>query len=182
MAKLWPFIQSLVKKWRLEGRSFTFGRLLLELAMDGSFLLLHHSNGVSNNILKKFFCRPNSFYTMAVYTEACVESQFLVFTFTVHAFYNVLASVLALSCRCMYDLIYPRLLHLLCLLSLLYLPSLCWLVFSTYLVYLPMAIATYVYSLLSLLCLYPCLLCLLVTACPYPQCIPRLLHLLSLVT
>ena len=50
MAKLWPFIQSLVKKWRLEGRSFTFGRLLLELAMDGCFLLLHHSNGVSNNI------------------------------------------------------------------------------------------------------------------------------------
>ena len=25
---------------------------------------------------KKFFCRPNSFHTMAVYTKACVESQF----------------------------------------------------------------------------------------------------------
>ena len=75
MAELWPFIQLLVKKWRLEGRNFTFGGLLLKLAMDGCFLLLHHSNGnfmVSN----KFFCRPNSFYTMAVYTEACVESQF----------------------------------------------------------------------------------------------------------
>ena len=31
-------------------------------------------NGVT--IYKKFFCRPNSFYIMAVYTEACVESQF----------------------------------------------------------------------------------------------------------
>ena len=27
-------------------------------------------------IYKKFFCRPNSFYTMAVYTEAYIESQF----------------------------------------------------------------------------------------------------------
>ena len=34
---------------------------------------------VSNSqkrLYKKFFCRPNSFYAMAVYTEACVESQF----------------------------------------------------------------------------------------------------------
>ena len=62
MTELWPFIQSLVKKWRLEGRTFTFGRFLLELAMDGYFQLLHHSNRnfmVSNNILK--VCRPNSF-------------------------------------------------------------------------------------------------------------------------
>ena len=53
MAQLWSFIQSFVKKWQLEGRNFTFGGLLLELAMDGCFLLLHHSNGnfmVSNNI------------------------------------------------------------------------------------------------------------------------------------
>ena len=52
MAKLWPFIQSLVKEWRLEGRNFTFGGILLELAMDSHFLLLHHSNRnfmVSNN-------------------------------------------------------------------------------------------------------------------------------------
>ena len=27
MAELWPFIQSLVKKWLLEGRIFTFKRL-----------------------------------------------------------------------------------------------------------------------------------------------------------
>ena len=50
---------------------FTFGRLL-ELAMDGCFRLLHHSMGifmVSNN----FFCMPNSFDTMAVYTDACIE-------------------------------------------------------------------------------------------------------------
>ena len=53
MAVFWPFIQSLVKKWLLEGRNVTFGGLLLKLAMDGCFLLLHHSNGnfiVSNNI------------------------------------------------------------------------------------------------------------------------------------
>ena len=31
---------------------------------------------VSNNIYKTFFCRPDSFYTMALYTDACVESQF----------------------------------------------------------------------------------------------------------
>ena len=31
---------------------------------------------MSNNI-SKFPCRPNSFYTMAVYMEACIESQFL---------------------------------------------------------------------------------------------------------
>ena len=29
---------------------------------------------VSDN--EMFFCRPNSFYTMAAYTEACVENQF----------------------------------------------------------------------------------------------------------
>ena len=53
MDELWPFIQLLVKKWRLEGRTFTFGRFLLELAMDGYFQLSHHSNRnfmVSNNI------------------------------------------------------------------------------------------------------------------------------------
>ena len=57
MAKLWPFIQLLVKKWQLEEKTFTFGCLLLELAMDNCFRLLHHSNGnvmVSNNILKVF--------------------------------------------------------------------------------------------------------------------------------
>ena len=37
----------------------------------------------------KFFCRLNSFYTMAVYTEACVESQFSGVAITMHAFYNV---------------------------------------------------------------------------------------------
>ena len=40
MAELWPFIQLLVKKWQLEGRNFTFGGLLLKLAMDDCFLLL----------------------------------------------------------------------------------------------------------------------------------------------
>ena len=45
MAELWPSIQSLVKKWQLEGRNFTFRGLLLKLAMDGCFLLLHHLNG-----------------------------------------------------------------------------------------------------------------------------------------
>ena len=67
-----------------------------------------------------------------------------------------LASVPALSCRCMHNLTY-LLLHLLSLLSLLYLPSFCLaIVFNTYLVYLPMAIATY--SLLSLLCLPLCIM------------------------
>ena len=53
MAKLWPFIQSLVNKWLLEGRTFTFGCFLLELVIDGYFQLLHHLNRnfmVSNNI------------------------------------------------------------------------------------------------------------------------------------
>ena len=53
MAELWPFIQLFVKKWQLEGRNFTFGGLLLKLAMDGYFLQLNHSNInfiVSNNI------------------------------------------------------------------------------------------------------------------------------------
>ena len=53
MAELWPFIQLFVKKWQLEGRNFTFGGLLLKLAMDGCFLQLNHSNRnfiVSNNI------------------------------------------------------------------------------------------------------------------------------------
>ena len=39
MAELWPFIQLLVKKWRLKGRNFTFGGLILELALDSCFLL-----------------------------------------------------------------------------------------------------------------------------------------------
>ena len=30
---------------------------------------------VSNNIYN-VFCRPDSFYTMALYIDACVESQF----------------------------------------------------------------------------------------------------------
>ena len=42
-------------------------------------------------VSNKFFCRPNSFYTTAVYTEACIEGSFLAFVFTVHAFYNVYA-------------------------------------------------------------------------------------------
>ena len=78
MAKLWPFIQSLVRKWQLEGRTFTLECFLFQLTIDGLSRVLHHSNinfMVSNNILK-VFCRPNSFYTMADYTEACVESQF----------------------------------------------------------------------------------------------------------
>ena len=29
-----------------------------------------------SNKYKMFFCRPDSFYTMALYTDACVESQF----------------------------------------------------------------------------------------------------------
>ena len=75
--------------------------------------------------------------------------------------YNLLTSVLALSCRCMHDLI-PRLLHLLSILSLLYLhvPSFCLaIVFSTYLVYLPMAIA-------QCLFFYACL--------PFKPCLPTL--------
>ena len=48
------------------------GQLLSSIAsFEGKFL-------VSNNIWK-VFCRPNGFYTMAVYTEACVESSFLAF-------------------------------------------------------------------------------------------------------
>ena len=30
---------------------------------------------ISSHIYKTFFCRPDSFYTMAVYTKASVESQ-----------------------------------------------------------------------------------------------------------
>ena len=59
------------------------------------------------------------------------------------ALYSRLASVPALSCRCIYDLTYlvcyTSQVYLVCCS---YLPSFAWLVFSTYLVYLPMAIAT----------------------------------------
>ena len=37
MAKLWRFIQSGVKKWRLEGRSFRFGWFTIRLAIDDDF-------------------------------------------------------------------------------------------------------------------------------------------------
>ena len=83
MAELWPFIQLLVKKWRLEGRTFSYLWTLL-VGIDSErlrtyFRILHHSNGnfMVRIIYKKLFSRLNSyFYTMAVYTEACIESQF----------------------------------------------------------------------------------------------------------
>ena len=42
------------KEMVIRRRNFTFGGLLLKLAMDGCFLLLHHSNEnimVSNNTI-----------------------------------------------------------------------------------------------------------------------------------
>ena len=79
--------------------------------------------------------------------------------------YNLLQSFSA-SKLSWYTVYLLRLLHLFCLTSLLYQYTnfFAWLVFCNYLVYLPMAIATYFFVclLLSCLCL-PCSLCLLFT-------------------
>ena len=53
--------------------------LLSGLKMDGyTFKLYVTQRGILWWVIiyKKFPCRPNSFYTMAVYLEACIESQF----------------------------------------------------------------------------------------------------------
>ena len=53
MAELWSFIQLLVNKWRLEGRTFILGHFLFTFTFDGLFQLSHHSNRhfmVSNDI------------------------------------------------------------------------------------------------------------------------------------
>ena len=53
MAELWPFIQLPVRHYILEGKNFTFGWFLCNLAFDEWFRQLLHWNGnfmVSNNI------------------------------------------------------------------------------------------------------------------------------------
>ena len=40
MAELWPFIQSLVKKWKLEGRIFTFRPSVFPSKLVADFQLL----------------------------------------------------------------------------------------------------------------------------------------------
>ena len=39
MAELWPFIQSLVKKWQLEGIIFALDHFLFNFMFDGLFRL-----------------------------------------------------------------------------------------------------------------------------------------------
>ena len=38
MVELWPFIQLLLKKWQLVGRTFTSGRFFFNLTFDGLLL------------------------------------------------------------------------------------------------------------------------------------------------
>ena len=89
MAELWPFIKSLVKKWQLEERNFTFSGLLLKLTMDSCFLLLHHSNRnfmVSNNSVGLI-----AFILWLFIQRLALKASCLAFAFTVRVFYNVYA-------------------------------------------------------------------------------------------
>ena len=43
---------------------------------------------VSNTIYKKIFYRPNSFILWLFIQKHALKASFLVFVFTVHAFYN----------------------------------------------------------------------------------------------
>ena len=78
IAELWPFIESPLKKWQLEGRTFIWAtsRSTLRLTDCIDYDIFRTGILLCVIIYKKFSCRPNSFYTMAVYIEACIEGQF----------------------------------------------------------------------------------------------------------
>ena len=77
-SQLWFFFYQYVKEMMKLKMISHLESICLSSRVDGWFHRWYHVNGnfMVNNIIYIGFCRPFTFYTMAVYIEACVQSHF----------------------------------------------------------------------------------------------------------